>query len=101
MAALVNAKSVRYAPLRSDTTLMGLAKSEAELAERAARFLKAELKRADITYEELAERLKKHGHPHETVDSIKAKLKRGTFPATFMLAVAAAIGLEAISLGDV
>jgi len=80
---------------------MGLAKSEAELAERTARFLKAELKRADVTYEELAQRLKKHGHPHETVDSIKAKLKRGTFPATFLLAVAAAIGLEAINLGDV
>lgn len=80
---------------------MGFAKSEAEIADRAARFLKAELKRADLTYEELAERLKKHGHPHETVDSIKAKLKRGTFPATFMLACAAAIGLEAINLGDV
>jgi len=80
---------------------MGFAKSEAEIAERAARFLKAELKRADVTYEELAERLKKHGHPDETVDSIKAKLKRGTFPATFLLACAAAIGLEAINLGDV
>ena len=37
---------------------MGLAKSEAEIAERAARFLKAELKRADVTYEELARRIK-------------------------------------------
>jgi hypothetical protein len=100
-AALVNGESVRYDLLKSDATLMGLAKSEAELADRAARFIKAELKRADMTYEELAERLKKHGHPHETVDSIKAKLKRGTFPATFMLACAAAIGLEAINLGDV
>lgn len=80
---------------------MGFAKSEAEIAERAARFLKAELKRAGMTYEELAERLKKHGHPHETVDSIKAKLKRGTFPATFLLAVAAAVGLEAISLEEI
>ena len=40
---------------------MGLAKSEAEIAERAARFLKAELKRADVTYEELAARLRSHG----------------------------------------
>lgn len=100
-AALVNGNSVIYDLLKSDATPMGLAKSEAELAERTARFLKAELKRADVTYEELAQRLKKHGHPHETVDSIKAKLKRGTFPATFLLAVAAAIGLEAINLGDV
>jgi hypothetical protein len=34
---------------------MGFARTEAEIAERAARFLKAELKRADVTYEELLE----------------------------------------------
>ena len=38
---------------------MGFAKTEQEWAERAARHLKAELKRADLTYEELADRLKK------------------------------------------
>lgn len=80
---------------------MGLAKSEAELAERASRFLKAELKRADVTYEELAKRLKKHGIPNETQDSIKAKLKRGTFPATFLLACLAALGLAGIALEDI
>ena len=69
---------------------MGLAKTEQELAERASRFLKAELKRADVTYQELAKRLKKHGLPDETPDSIKAKLKRGTFAATFLLACLAA-----------
>ena len=73
---------------------------EAEIAERAARFIKAELKRADITYEELAERLKEHGLS-ETRDSIAAKLKRGTFAATFFLAVMAAIGRERIDLADV
>jgi Domain of unknown function (DUF6471) len=73
---------------------------EAEIAERAARFIKAELKRADITYEELAERLKEHGLS-ETRDSIAAKLKRGTFAATFFLAVMAAIGRERINLADV
>lgn len=80
---------------------MGLAKSEAELADRAARFLKAELKRADVTYEELAKRLKKHGLPDETIDSIKAKLKRGTFPATFLLAAVAALEMEGIRLEDI
>jgi hypothetical protein len=79
---------------------MGFAKSEAEIAERAARFIKAELKRVDVTYEELAERLKEHGLG-ETRNSIAAKLKRGTFPATFLLAVMAAIELESISLTDV
>ena len=78
---------------------MGIAASEKELAEKTARFLKAELKRAGITYEDLAERLKDHGL-EETRDSVAAKLKRGTFPATFMLAVVAAIGLAEIALED-
>jgi hypothetical protein len=80
---------------------MGLAKSELELAERASRFLKAELKRADVTYEELAKRLKKHGLPSETQDSIKAKLKRGTFAATFLLACLAALELGGVNLEDI
>ena len=80
---------------------MGLAKSEAELAERASRFLKAELKRADMTYEELALKLKAHGLPGETLDSIKSKLKRGTFAATFFLAVIAALELEGVRLEDI
>jgi hypothetical protein len=78
---------------------MGFAKSETEIAERAARFIKAELKRANVTYEELAVRLREHGLS-ETQNSIAAKLKRGTFPATFLLAVMAAIGRENVNLGD-
>jgi hypothetical protein len=80
---------------------MGLAKSEQELAERASRFLKVELKRANVTYEELAQRLKKHGLSGETQDSIKAKLKRGTFSATFFLACLAAMELEGIALEEI
>jgi hypothetical protein len=79
---------------------MGLAKSEQELAERASRFLKAELKRANVTYEELAERLKKHGLD-ETKASVAAKLKRGTFAATFLLACLAALELDGVALGDI
>jgi hypothetical protein len=78
---------------------MGIAATERELADKTARFLKAELKRAGITYEDLAERLKEHGL-QETRDSVAAKLKRGTFPATFLLAVVAAIGLAEIALED-
>ena len=80
---------------------MGLPKTEQELAERASRFLKAELKRADVTYEELAKRLKKHGLPDETQDTIKGKLKRGTFAATFLLASLAALELEGVQLEDI
>jgi len=80
---------------------MALAKSESEIADRVSRFLKAELKRANVTYEELAERLKKHGLKTETRDSIAAKLKRGTFAATFLLACLAALELEGVHLADV
>ena len=79
---------------------MSLADTEEELAERASRFIKAELKRADITYEELAERLKKHGLKKETKNSIAAKLKRGTFAATFLLATLAALELDGVRLED-
>jgi hypothetical protein len=80
---------------------MALAKSEDEIADRVSRFLKAELKRADVTYEQLADRLKKHGLKGETRDSIAAKLKRGTFAATFLLACLAALEMEGVRLEDI
>ena len=79
---------------------MGIAKTEEELQERAAKFLKKELAEAEITYAELAKRLKKHGFPDETENSIKSKLKRGTFAATFLIACLAAMELEGIRLED-
>jgi hypothetical protein len=68
--------------------------------ERAKRFLKAELARADIGYRELAERLSKHGL-EETEASIANKISRGTFPASFLLAVLKAIDREQLSLQDI
>lgn len=79
---------------------MVFAKSEQEWAERAARHLKAELKRADVTYEELAERLKKHGF-NETKASIANKLARATVPAAFFLASLAALEIQGIKLDDI
>lgn len=68
-------------------------------SERAKRYLKAELKRADVTYEELARRLKDHGF-EETEASIANKISRGTFAATFLLAALTVIGLESVRLED-
>jgi len=68
--------------------------------DRARRYLKAELKRAEVSYQELAERLKKHGL-EETEASIANKLARGTFAATFFLAALVAIGAEGIRLEDI
>lgn len=80
---------------------MKLAKSEEEWAERVRTYLKAELQKADVTYTELAKRLKRHGFKDETEASITAKLKRGTFAATFLLAALAALEAQGISLEDV
>jgi hypothetical protein len=68
--------------------------------DRARRFLKAELARADVGYRELAERLKKHGL-QETEASIANKISRGTFPATFLLASLIAIEADMVRLGDI
>jgi hypothetical protein len=73
--------------------------SRASREYRAHMYLKAEIKRADITYEELASRLKKHGFD-ENAPSIANKLARDTFAATFFLASIAALELEGVRLED-
>lgn len=73
--------------------------AEQDWAERTKRFLKAELKRADVTYEELARRMSEMGL-NETKVSVASKLSRGGFGATFFLAAMKAIGTEQIRLQD-
>lgn len=79
---------------------MAYAKTEQEWAERAARHLKAELKRAEVTYEELAKRLEAHGFK-ETKASIANKLARATMSAHFYLASLASIGKETLVIYDI
>jgi hypothetical protein len=79
---------------------MAYAKTEQEWAERAARHLKAELKRAEVTYEELAKRLEAHGFK-ETKASIANKLARATMSAHFFLASLAAVGREGVRLEEI
>ncbi|WP_456781567.1 DUF6471 domain-containing protein [Bradyrhizobium sp. USDA 3315] len=71
---------------------MVLPKAEKEWGERASAFLKAEMKKADVTYAELVKRLKKHGLKDETEAGTTMKLKRGSFTAIFFLACVAALG---------
>jgi virulence-associated protein VapD len=79
---------------------MELAKTEREWAERAATHLKAELKRAKLTYKDLAERMNKHGF-RETESSVASKLSRATVPAAFFVAALVAIGCEVVKLEDI
>jgi hypothetical protein len=72
---------------------------EKEWAGKVSRFIKAELKRASVSYKELARRLNEHGL-QETEDSITSKLGRGTFAVTFFLATLAALELDGVRLED-
>jgi predicted DNA-binding protein (UPF0251 family) len=74
---------------------------EREWAHRARRFLRAEIKRAEISYAELARRLRDEHGLEETEASIANKLSRGTFAATFFLATMKALGREQINIADV
>jgi len=75
-------------------------KSEDEWAARASAFLKHKLREGEVTYVELAKRLKKHGFK-ETEASITNKLKRGSFAATFFLACLAALELDGVALDEI
>ena len=79
---------------------MALAKTEAEWEARASAYLKAELRKAGVTYTDLVAKMKKHGFK-ESEASVTNKLKRGTFNATWFLAALAAIGAEVVKLEDI
>ncbi len=70
-----------------------------EWANHAKRQLKAELKRADVGYVELARRLTEIGLP-ETEGSVTVKINRGAFPAWFLFAVLKVIGARVLHLED-
>ncbi len=74
-----------------------MAATSEEWAWLAKRVLKAELKRADVGYAELARRLTEMGL-NETEGSITVKINRGAFPAWFLFAVMKAIGIGMIRL---
>lgn len=78
---------------------MGVKDVEREWADRTQRLLKAELKRADVTYEELAAKLREMGLQGTKI-SIASKLSCAAFSASFFLAVLKAIGREQVNLGD-
>ena len=82
----------------TETTEMAMTEREKEWAGKATRFIKVELKRAGIGYRELAQRLNDHGLEGETEDAIASKLARGTYSATWLLAVLTVLEIEALTL---
>ena len=69
-------------------------------AGRVKRYLKAELKRQNVSYAELAKRLNDTGM-EETEASVTNKIARGTFTAMFFVASLKAIGCETVHVGHI
>jgi len=65
----------------------------------ASGILKAELKRRDISYQELVTMLEKIG-VHETHASLANKMGRGTFQFAFFLQCAVAVGMKNLRLDE-
>lgn len=71
-----------------------------EWADRVKGILKAELKRRNVSYKQLAEKLKALGI-HETERNINNKISRGGFSAAFLVQCLKAIGCTTLHLEDV
>ena len=68
-----------------------------EYEAKAANLLKAELKRAGVTYKELVVKLEVIG-VHEKEVNIRNKLARGKFSASFLMYCLEAIGVQELRL---
>ena len=72
---------------------------EMDWTEQAKSLLKAELKRRNVSYRELAEKLGALGI-HETERNIANKISRGGFTAAFLIQCLHAIGCATLRLED-
>ena len=70
-----------------------------EWQDRVKGLLKAELKRRNLGYRDLAEKLTAMGIP-ETEANIKNKISRGGFTAVFLIQCLVAIGCTSLRLED-
>lgn len=67
--------------------------------EQAAKILKMELARDGVSHEQLAKKLTAIG-VHETVNTVRLKLFRGTFQFAFFLQCAVALNIKNLKLDD-
>ena len=73
--------------------------ADTEWQARVKGILKAELKRRNVGYRDLADRLAALG-VHETEANIRNKISRGGFSAVFFVQCLEAIGAQSVRLGD-
>ena len=73
---------------------------EKEWADRVKRMLKAELKRRDVSYAQLAGKLADIG-VMDSEPNIRNKISRGKFTAVFLIQCLTAIGVSEIRISDI
>ena len=73
--------------------------ADAEWQERVKGLLKAELKKRNVSYKGLAERLAAMGVAGATEQNIANKLSRGGFSAVFLVQCLEAIGCTRLDIG--
>ena len=94
---LVNDIRIRY----DDKNHRRCARDEERWIDAAKGIIKAELKRRNLKYRDLAERLSSAGQASEMDErNLRNKIARGTFTAAFMLECLAAIGVQNLRLED-
>ena len=77
----------------------GCSMADKEWQDRVKGILKAELKRRNVSYRELAEKLSAMGI-HETEANIANKISRGGFTAVFLVQCLTAIGCSTVRLQE-
>lgn len=92
---VVNGKCIEYDYIRIKSD--GVMAREEDWTERVKGMLKAELKRRNVGYAQLVEKLAEIG-VKETEPNIRNKIARGGFTAVFLVQCLVAIGATAIRL---
>ena len=93
---VVKGKNIRY----DDFVIKsGVYMRDDDWAERAKSLLKAELKRRNVGYRELADKLTVDGTP-ESERNLANKISRGGFTAAFFLQCLTVIGCQSLRLED-
>jgi hypothetical protein len=92
---VVKDKNIEYDDIRINRGVSSM--REDVWAERAKGLLKAELKRRNVGYRELAEKLTAQGTP-ETERNLANKISRGGFTAAFLIQCLTAIGVDTLRL---
>jgi len=98
-SAIVNDRIIVYDGFRHRIRRLGMATKSKDWQALVKGILKAELKRRNLTYGDLAEKLREIGVKEDS-RNISNKIARGSFTAVFFVQCLEAIGVRTIHLED-